>query len=152
MSTRLLIRVEVDTQHAREMLGVAVAAPVEPLRLAAAVDALRARLAADVSAAYPDADVLVASRHGAFGARPTRVRFGRGRRSAGADAQCVLVAEHADALRAAAIRALAALNAGERVGPIATTPAMALDAAAAAADVRRLAPAAALGLPTAHAA
>jgi hypothetical protein len=139
MTTCLSIRIEVDTQHAREALGVGVGAPVDASTVVAALGALRLRLLGDLAAAYPHAHVVVVARPGTHGARPTQVRAGRRRYSAGADAERVLVAEHADALRDAAIRSLA------------TRSDWVLDAAATAADIRRWASVAS-ERPGAHAA
>lgn len=128
-SSRLSIRIDVDVSHGRAALaeGDRLA---DPLSLAASIEAVRTRLRASLSEAYPDALITVVAQHGRFSARPTRVQ--RPRRKPlmpVGDAECIHVAEHAEALRAAAVTVVAR-------GMRGAGHAAALDAAAAAADVR----------------
>ncbi|HET7458352.1 MAG TPA: hypothetical protein VFJ74_11930 [Gemmatimonadaceae bacterium] len=131
MSTPLLsIRIDVDAWHGRQALGADAATSLDALTLAAAISSVSNRLRAELTKAYPRARVAVVSQHGTLGARPTRVRLHPARRAGGAgDAERVHVAEHAEMLRATAIAAVA-------TSKMASHAASALDAAAAAADVR----------------
>ena len=101
------------------------------MTLAAALAEVRARLLESLAAAYPGAKLTVALRFGRYGAGRTKVR--QSRRAAtwlcGEGAR-VLIAECAEALRDAAIVAVAQEAARRRARA-------ALDDIAAAADVRR---------------
>jgi hypothetical protein len=114
-SPRLSIRVDVDVEHARQVLeghfarvGASGAAAVPPSRgaLANIVRALRERLRHDVAAAYPDARVVVTMWRKEPKARATKVRVGHRTADALAERRCALIAEHVDALRAATIDAM----------------------------------------------
>lgn len=129
----LAIRIELDAGHGRRALGLSADAPVELLRVAAAIADVRTRLTERLAAAYPGARLTVAIRLGAYGAGRTRVRLTAGtatwRRG---DGSRVVIAECAEAMRDAVIAEIAE-EAARRQGVAA------LDAAAAAADIRRFA-------------
>ena len=130
MSTPLLsIRIDVDASHARQALGVDPATEVDAFTLAGALASVSVRLRTELAKAYPRARLAVVSQRGLHGARPTRVRLHPGRRLGGQDVERVHVAEHAEMLRGMAITAV-------KLGGAAREAVSALDAAAAAADVR----------------
>ncbi|HWJ23531.1 MAG TPA: hypothetical protein VNS52_14345 [Gemmatimonadaceae bacterium] len=130
MSTPLLsIRIDVDGWHARQALGLDASAEADSFALASALASVSVRLRTELAKSYPRARLAVVTQHGTHGARPTRVRLHPGRRTGGHDVERVHVAEHAEMLRAAAIAAV-------KVGGAAREAVNALDAAAAAADVR----------------
>ena len=130
MSTPLLsIRIDVDASHARQALDLDVGARVDDFTLAGALAGVSVRLRTELAKAYPRARLAVVTQHGTHGARPTRVRLHPGRRTGGQDVERVHVAEHAEMLRNAAIAAV-------KTSGAARSAVNALDAAAAAADVR----------------
>jgi hypothetical protein len=112
-SPRLSIRVDVDVEHAREILDaqlarVGAAAGVTPSKAAVAnaVRALRERLRAVVAAAYPEARVVVTMWRKEPKARATKVRVGHRTADGHVERRCALISEHVDALRAATIEAM----------------------------------------------
>ena len=130
MSTPLLsIRIDVDASHARQALGADATTEIDDFTLASALAGVSVRLRTELAKAYPRARLAVVSQHGTHGARPTRVRLHPGRRAGGQDVERVHVAEHAEMLRNVAIAAV-------KTSGAARSAVSALDAAAAAADVR----------------
>jgi hypothetical protein len=107
---RLSIRVDVDVEHARRALeaqvGSDAAAAVGKAALADVVRSLRERVRHDVAAAYPEARVVVTMWRKEPKARATKVRVGHRVVDGHVERRCALIAEHVDAIRAAAVTTL----------------------------------------------
>lgn len=107
---RLSIRLDVDVEHARRaleaQLGSAAAAAVGKAALADVVRALRERVRRDVAGAYPEARVVVTMWRKEPKARATKVRIGHRVVDGHVERRCALIAEHVDAIRAAAVATL----------------------------------------------
>jgi hypothetical protein len=110
-SPRLSIRVDVDVEHARQVLEAQLASVgadldvVTPGRVALAnmVRLLRERLQRDIAAAYPEARVVVTMWRKEPKARATKVRIGHRTADPLVERRCALIAEHVDALRAVTV-------------------------------------------------